>query len=218
MVKKWDYGGAHDRYPIEENEVWSVDDGKGKLKPHDLYEPLPDFMKEADMVIVDPPWNLSNVNTFYTKADKRGEHTKTFNEFYQQLFKQIDVIDPNILYTEIGKQNVNKFVEEFEKRFPYVQVWQITYYKKHPCYFVRGSKHSPLESFDYEGMDEWDAILKALEIEDYSTVADLCMGRGLVAVGAYDNDKRFAGTELNKKRLAVTIEKIAKKGGKWKKE
>lgn len=214
MTKKWNYGGAHDRYPIEENEVWSVDGDKGKLKVHDIYNPLPDFMKEADMVIVDPPWNLANLNTFYTKADKRGEHKNTYNEFYKQLFKQIDVINPEVLYTEIGKQNVNNFVEEFKKRFPYVQTWKITYYRKHPCYFVRGSKHGPTE-FDYEGWDEWDAILKALEIEDYNCVADLCMGRGLVAVGAYDNGKRFVGTELNKKRLAVTIEKIAKKGGNW---
>lgn len=217
MTKKWDYGGAHDRYPIQEGEIWSVDGGKGKLKVHDLYNPLPDFMKEADMVYVDPPWNLSNVNTFYTKADKRGEHTNTFTEFYKQLFKQINEINPDVLYMEIGSQNVNKFVEEFENLFPYVQTWEITYYKRNPCYLIRGSKTSPTE-FDFSGMDDEDTPRKAMSLEKPACVADLCMGRGLIAETAYLNNIKFAGTELNKKRLAVTIEKIAKKGGKWTKE
>lgn len=216
MTKKWNYGGAHDRYPIEEGETWSVDNGRGLLKVHDIYNPLPEFMKEADMVYVDPPWNLSNVNTFYTKADKRGEHKNTYNEFYQQLFKQIDVINPNVAYSEIGKQNVNKFIEEFESRFPYVQSWEITYYNTNPCYLIRGSKLGPTK-FDFTGIDDEDTPRKAIPMENAKCVADLCMGRGLIAETAYENNIKFVGTELNKKRLAVTIEKIAKLGGSWKK-
>ena len=34
------------------------------------------------------------------------------------------------------------------------------------------------------------------------------MGRGLVGVNAYKNGKRFVGTELNHKRLAVLLERI----------
>lgn len=217
MANKWMYGDAIKRFPIEDGEVWSVDDGMGRVKVHDLYHPLPDYMLEADMVIVDPPWNLSNVNTFYTKADKQGEHKKSFNEFYQQIFNQIDVINPKKIYIEMGKQNVDRFEEELKKRFKIVERWEITYYKKHLCYFLRAS-NTEASPFNYSGMDEWDAILKALEVEEYETVADLCMGRGLVGVGAYENGKKFVGTELNKKRLAVLIEKIADKDGKWTKE
>lgn len=217
MPKDWNYGKAHERYPIEDHEVWSVNDGQGKVKVHDLYNPLPEFMLAADMIIVDPPWNLSNVNTFYTKADKQGEHKKSYVEFYEQLFNQIDNIKPKKIYIEIGKQNVNRFEEELKKRFTIVERWEITYYKKHPCYFLRGSNTEP-SPFSYSGMDEWDAILKALEVEEYELVADLCMGRGLVGVGAFENNKKFVGTELNKKRLAVLIEKVADKGGEWSKE
>ena len=39
-------------------------------------------------------------------------------------------------------------------------------------------------------------------------IGDLCMGRGLVGVNAYKNGKRFVGTELNHKRLAVLLERI----------
>ena len=43
------------------------------------------------------------------------------------------------------------------------------------------------------------------------------MGRGLVAVNAYRNRKRFVGTELNHKRLSVLIERIVEKGSTYEK-
>lgn len=214
---KWNYGNAIERYPIKEGETWYLKDGRGKLRVHDIYNQLPAFMLEADMVIVDPPWNLSNLNTFYTKADKRDEHKTSYEGFYKQIFRQIDYINPRKVYIEIGAQNVENFERELRSRFKYVERWPVTYYKIYPCFFLRAS-HYDKSPYDYTGMDEWDAILKATEIEDYETVADLCMGQGLVAVGAYQSGHKFVGTELNKKRLAVTIEKIAKMGGKWLKE
>ena len=42
------------------------------------------------------------------------------------------------------------------------------------------------------------------------------MGRGLVGVNAYKNGKRFVGTELNHKRLAVLLERIVNMGGTYK--
>lgn len=213
---KWNYGNAFLRYPIQDGETMALTNGRGKVKQHDLYEDLPAFILEADMMIIDPPWNLSNVNTFYTKADKQGEHKNSFNEFYHQIFKQIDAVDPEIIYIEIGKQNVDNFEQELKKRFKSIQRWPITYYKKHPCFFLRASKAEPTD-FDYSGIDEWDAILKALEIEDYQCVADIVMGQGLVGVGAYTAGKRFVGTELNHKRLSVLMEKIANLGGEWEK-
>lgn len=213
-MNKWNYGGAHERFPIEDGELWEVDGGRGLLKVHDLYDELPHFTQTADMIIVDPPWNLGNVNTFYTKAEKQGEHQNTYHEFYVQLFKQIDVVNPHTIFIEIGKQNVENFIAELEQRFKFVQKWDITYYKKYPCHYLRASNRSTT-NFDYSNWDEWDAILKSLEIEDYETVLDLCMGQGLVAEGAYVNGKKFIGLELNKKRLAVVIERIAKLGGTW---
>ena len=34
------------------------------------------------------------------------------------------------------------------------------------------------------------------------------MGQGLVGWNAYKNGKKFVGTEINKKRLAVLVDKI----------
>lgn len=215
--QKWNYGGAIDRFPIKEGETWRTEDGKGTLRVHDIYNPLPDFMYEADMVIVDPPWNLSNVNTFYTKADKKGEHKNTFHDFYEQIFKTLESIDPNIVYMEMGKQNVDKFAERFRQLYEYVQVWEVTYYNTQPCFFIRASKIGETD-IDFTGVDELKVIAKATEVEDYNIVADFVMGRGAVAVGAYEAGKKFVGTELNPKRLAVVKEKIDKLGGKWKLE
>lgn len=211
---KWNYGNAIERYPINEGETWSLEDGRGKLRTHDLYQPLPDFMLEADLLIIDPPWNLSNVNTFYTKADMQGKHLNNFHEFYQQIFRQIDAIGTDTVYIEMGKQNVDRFEYALSERYQIVERYPITYYNVNPCFFLRASNimESP---YDYTGMDEWNAILLALEIEDYHTVADFVIGRGLVAVGAYRTGHIFAGTDLNKKRLAVVAEKIAKMGGAW---
>ena len=59
-------------------------------------------------------------------------------------------------------------------------------------------------------MDEEDAISYICENEDYTSIGDLCMGRGLVAINAYRNNKKFVGTELNYKRLSVPIKIIDK--------
>ena len=55
----------------------------------------------------------------------------------------------------------------------------------------------------------------ALQNEVCNTVADLCTGQGLTAVAAYKLGKRFLGTELNPRRLAVAIDKVNKLGGQY---
>jgi DNA modification methylase len=42
------------------------------------------------------------------------------------------------------------------------------------------------------------------------------MGRGLTALAAYENGINFVGTELNHKRLSVTLERLAAAGAKYK--
>lgn len=64
--------------------------------------------------------------------------------------------------------------------------------------------------------DEEDAIAWVCENEEYDCIGDLCMGRGLIGVNAYKNGKRFVGTELNHKRLAVLLERIVNMGGTYK--
>ncbi|MFA7076509.1 MAG: hypothetical protein WC152_07595 [Candidatus Izemoplasmatales bacterium] len=204
-MNKWNYGDAYKRYPLS-NEPYVFPDGS-IIKVHNIFDPLPEFMKKADLIFVDPPWNLSNINTFYTKANRR-DYLDNFEMFYKRLFDCIKEINPRTCYVEIGKQYLADFIIEMRKLYKYVTFYNSTYYRDNNrlCYVIRGSNNAKKPSLD--GMDEEDIIKWVCKNEDYSCIGDLCMGQGLVGVNAYKNGKRFVGTELNHKRLSVLVEKI----------
>lgn len=66
--------------------------------------------------------------------------------------------------------------------------------------------------YDFTGMDEAKVIALVGKVEQYTVMGDLCMGQGLVGLSAYDAGKPFVGTELNKRRLANLLKKLAKRG------
>ncbi len=98
-----------------------------------------------------------------------------------------------------------------QRIYPVVQRWDVLYYRKHPCHILRASRRDPL-AFDYTGMDESKVIAQAARIEDYAVLGDFCMGQGLVGLAAWDAGNPFVGTELNPRRLAVLLQKLAKRG------
>jgi len=208
-MPKWNYGDAYLRYPIEGKTV-IFDDGS-IVQPHDIFDPLPEFMKQADLIFVDPPWNLGNLNSFYTKA-QRQDKQDSFERFYKRLFECIGEISPRTCYIEVGKEYLAEFVIETKCLFPAVTFYNSSYYhdKNKMCYVIRGAQKRKKLPLDY--MDEEDIIAWVCEHEDYECIGDLCMGRGLVGINAYKNGKRFVGTELNHKRLAVLVERLAKMG------
>ncbi len=205
-MSKWNYGDAYKRYPIPE-AGWHFDDGS-IVKVHDIFDQLPEFMYKADLLFVDPPWNLGNLNTFYTKAERTDYHDD-FERFYKRLFGCIGEIDPATCYVEVGKQYLAEFILEMKSIFPYVTFYNSMYYRKkeNMCYIICGSKKrkrkQPLDYVDEEEIIKW-----ICENEDYSVIGDLCMGRGLVGWYAHRAGKSFVGTELNEKRLAVLVERI----------
>jgi hypothetical protein len=205
MTNKWNYNDAYKRYPLTE-QPYIFPDGS-IVQVHDIFDPLPEFMKQADILFVDPPWNLSNINTFYMKADK-AERIDEYGKFYKRLFDCIEEINPHTCYVEIGKEHLADFVLEMRSLFKYVTFYNSFYYhdKNKICYVVRGSMKFKKPKLDY--MDEEDIIEWVCKNEDYTCIGDLCMGRGLVGVNAYKNKKRFVGTELNHKRLSVLVERI----------
>ena len=80
---------------------------------------------------------------------------------------------------------------------------------------MRGAKTSH-RGLHLDNIDEEDIIKWVGENETYSVIGDLCMGRGLVALAAYKSKKRFVGTELNHKRLSVTLERLTNEGASYK--
>ena len=204
-MSKWEYGEAYKDYPVDSNG-YEFSCGS-KIAVHNIFDPLPEFTKQADLVFVDPPWNLGNLNTFYTKAD-RDDRQSDFERFYTRLFECIREIDPHTCYVEVGKEYLAEFIIEMKKRFKCVTFYNSTYYRRkdNMCYVIRGSykrKKLPLDYVDEEKIIEWICAN-----EEYDCIGDLCMGRGLVGWYANRHGKRFVGTELNHKRLSVLIKRI----------
>jgi len=208
---KFSYGNSWEKYPIEENEVWVSGNGS-KIKVQSVFDPLPDFFKNVDMLYIDPPWNLSLLNSFYTKA-QNPDYVTQFEDFSSVLFKQIKKTNCMVCYIEIGAQNKSIILNKMKTIFPAIDIWKVTYNKKHESYLIRGSVQKCV--FDFSGMDDSATPQKAIEVENPYSVGDLCTGRGLTGISAYNQNKIFYGIELNKRRIAVMIDKL---GGIYEKE
>lgn len=205
---KWMYGHSWEKFPISHGKIW-VDQFGSKIMVNDLTKNFPDFMMEADMIYCDPPWNLSNVNSFITKNGGGDYHT-TFDQFYTALFEAIRKISARVCYLEIGNQYKEVFHNLLQKQYKYVQSWQITYNQKHQSFLLRAS--NDLIAHDFTGIDDLFSPEIAIRIENCQVIGDLCTGRGLTAVSAMKHGKQFLGIELNPRRMAVTIEKMTKLG------
>ncbi len=210
MTQKWNYGDAWEQYPIEPGEVWGVTATNSCVAVHNIFEPLPAFMRRADLLFVDPPWNKGNINSFYTKAG-RSDYLDDFSIFEQVLFQRIAEIAPRTCYLEVGFQAVDKWQAQLSTLYPHIQRWDVLYYRRNPCHILRGSQVGELD-FDYTGMDEAKVIYTAGAIETYTVMGDMCMGLGLVGLSAHAAGKSFVGTELNKRRLANLLQSLAKQG------
>ena len=204
-MANWDYGNFAEKYDMN----GEIHVGTGILKVHDIFNPLPEFMKKADVIFSDPPCSLSNINSFYTKADKEDEKKADYAPFYRRFFECIDEIKPKKLFLEVFKSNKKSFLEACKERYPIVKEYQTTYYHKPECkcWFIVCELEDGGE-YPFEGMDEEEGVEWICANVNYDCIGDLCMGQGLVGKEAFKNGKKFVGTELNVKRLAVLVDKI----------
>lgn len=203
MKNKWEYGGLYKKYNMD----GTIEVGTGKLKVHNIFDTLPDFMKEADCIFSDPPCSTANINSFYTKAD-RTDYQMSYSPFADRFFECIDEIKPARLFVEVFKSNFEHFKDEISKRYSFVKVYESKYYhnNKNKCWIIQGTDTE--EVYDFDGLDESKIIAEICEKVPFECIGDLCMGQGLVGWNAYKNGKKFVGTEINKKRLAVLVDKI----------
>ena len=125
MNEKWEYGGSYVSYPIKPAVPYTIDENI--IMVHDLTEELPDFMKKADILFIDPPWNLRNLNTFYMKA-RLMPKVQSYEEFYEILFKRIGEIEAKLCFLEIGKEYLADFIKEMKKLYKHVTFYNSTYY------------------------------------------------------------------------------------------
>lgn len=208
-MAEWEYGGVYRQYDM--CGIISLPHGS-QVMVCDWVRDLPEFMREADTLFIDPPWNLGNVKTFYTKAACQYGGI-SFVDFSHLLFQRIDDIHPHTLFIEMGKEYLSWYIEAAKRRYRNVTFYNATYYKKreNKCYVIHATQTPPRRYLPLEDMDEADIIAWICRNHAYDCIGDLCMGTGLVGKHAFLAGKRFVGTELNLKRLAVLVDFIRRR-------
>lgn len=209
LSKRYSHDNLYQKYDMTPNEIHI---GTGIVKVHDIFDPIPEFMRSADCIFSDPPCSNGNLSSFYTKAEIDQE-AKKFDGFMERFFECVSEISPDILILETFKANHNKFLERVQAMYPNVKVFDSMYYRnpKNHCNIIVASKNplpADLGIESINGMDEEDVIKWVCSNVPFNCIGDLCMGKGLVGFYANKFGKRFVGTELNKKRLAVLMERI----------
>jgi hypothetical protein len=183
---------------------------KSKVKVCDLINKMPNFMKRANILFIDPPCSQGNMTSFYTKADKINNNK--YELFYKSLFKRIDEIKPDLLFLEVFKSNKDIFFQKCKDIYKYIFVYDSFYYnnKKNKCWIIQASNKIN-KKYDINNIDEEKVIKWICKNIKYNCIGDLCMGTGLVGKYSYLNKKSFVGIELNKKRLAILVDFIYNK-------
>lgn len=209
MARNWTYGDSWGKYPIEAGQIWRHPPSDSAVCVHDLRQPLPSFLRGAAMIYTDPPWSQGNVNSFITKAGLTS-YVESFTDFLDALFLRVAEIGPQVCYLEAGQQHVAEVESRLGRLFASVQRWGITYYRKHACCLLRGGA-SPT-GVHFTGLDDGQTPEVAIRAERPANVADICLGRGLTLLAAHQHNVRVLGTELNKRRLAVALDRAARMG------
>lgn len=201
----WSYGGAYLRHDMS-GEIALPNNSR--LMVHDITHGLPDFMRAADTLFIDPPCSTGNLRTFHTKADR--DLLYTFSDFEHALFDCVAKIAPRHMFMELFKSNFTVFHERIRGLFTHVAVYESCYYNRpgNKCWVVHAS-NDPLPDYPLQGLDEMKIIQWIAKHHGYRCLGDLCMGQGSVGKHAYLNGRRFVGTELNPKRLARLVEFIS---------
>lgn len=203
------YNGAIDRMKIKPEQTHVINGGQGILKVHNVFDEIPDFYRNADYVVVDPPWNRGNLKAFYTKADM--ELDREFEEFLDRLFFILKEIGVNSCYMEFGNQYKDVIREKMASVFDSVRVIDSYYYKTKPCVFVIGENKGHELVLEDKPKDEL-LVIEEIISKKQGTVLDFCLGRGAVSRNALKYGRKFIGTELNINRLAVSLEYLKNMG------
>lgn len=201
-----EYRGFYKKYDMS----GEINIGTGKIKVHDIFDDLPEFMKQSDCLFIDPPCSRGNYKSFYTKADKAVR--KDIDCFNGRLFELIDEINPKHLFIETFKSNNETIFNRLNDRYgTNIKEFNSFYYgsQKNVCYILYAYLDDN-NQFEIPYIDEEKAIEFICKYLEFDCIGDLCMGKGLVGFYANKYNKKFVGTELNKKRLACLIEHIIK--------
>lgn len=209
---KYEYGGKYLLHDM--SGILNVKrDGEvvGRLKVHDIFNPLPRFMKDADCIFCDPPCSKGNLNTFYNKAEKTERHD-SYMPFFNRYMDCLSEVSPDTVFMEVFASNKDDSIERLQSMFRNVHIHDTFYYnrKSNRCWILEATDKS--EATDLPYVDETPMVMEIAKRGGFSTFGDLCMGQGLVGRASWEAGKHFVGTELNLKRLAVLADYLTSNG------
>jgi hypothetical protein len=214
----WRYGDAGDKWKVKDGDVWVA--GGNVLVCGDIEKiPIQRLFEKfgtPDLTYVDPPWNKGNLKSFFTKAGFKGAEVD-FHKFIRRLIAIVKRTHGPV-YIEMGKQNIYTLAVVIkESGGEVLNIWDVTYYRKHPSKLVRAiwGDFPYNKDIDFSDLDDDDTPYEAIEKEPLkpgAIVFDACTGRGLTCRAAYSNKKKFMGIELHPRRLAVAIDWLAEQG------
>ena len=205
----FDYGNFDAKYDMS----GEIKIGTGTIMVHDIFNKMPDFMMHADCLFCDPPCNRGNIRSFYTKSGTTPPvvDNSIYDRFTDRLFEYIKALRPKSAVIEVFESNFNEYTARLTSIYGAVKVLPATYYhnQNNKCWVIcAGECKMNNDDELLPGMDEQDIIESICRSMEFNCIADPCMGRGLVGYYTNKYGRRFVGTELNKKRLAVLIERI----------
>lgn len=160
----------------------------------------------------DPPWSTGNAKSFRTKAGLAHDGVTLGRLWDCILERSLPLLGDSDLIVEIGSAHRLEIAALLARHGRAVtDAWEIVYYRKHRCWLLRSRKVARVDATSPAGLDDevtpgW-AILSSTSEGEF--VCDPCMGRGLTVVAADKLGRRFVGSELNPRRLAVAIDRLA---------
>lgn len=204
MTKRWTYGVDGERYPVQPGDVWTCAGHTFRCGSM-MDDSVAELARWASMIYCDPPWNASNLSSFYTKA---GRPKPEFNwlDIYQRV---LELADGKPCFFEGGVHQERELAELV--RQPYYHAWRITYYRKIECTLhYCGSEPCDLNLTGYD-----DVVTPILVMQHYDTsrVLDPCAGMGTTSRCADQAGWFSLNNELNPNRMSVALSKLARQTG-----
>ena len=215
----WKYGTAGDKWPVRVGDIWTA--GPNPLACLDLETPMADafygnLREPLALVYSDPPWDTGNAKSFRTKAGLPHDGVTVTRLWHRIMSLVVSRLAPSgDLYLEIGtrhRDDAARWMADAGR--PMSDQWPIVYYDKHPCWLLRSASIPRMEQTTPAGLDdeltpEW-AVAASTQPGDL--VCDPCSGRGLTVCAAQRAGRRFVGTELHPRRMAIALDRLARLG------
>ena len=175
----------------------------------------------ADVVYSDPPWNPGNAKYWRTHARVRQtESDDGYQAFLKAWCREVIAYHPASVLVEQSANwgHASMLLAAAEDspgwRWPLLEHWEIQYgHPRRPNRLLHfGTRRLESDPSGMSGEAMTRAVFDGLRLTPGMVVADPCMGLGTTSRVAHAFGLHCAGTELNPKRLARTIEWLRRHG------